>query len=84
MDKTGRELTRLLNGMNQRMEAAFLLLKICPQCGTKLKINSKYRKCVKHGLVSRRTKYQLFQSLEPWLGSWTSDPASEKDDKTRM
>lgn len=76
----GRAVTRLINGMNQRMEAAFLLLCICPQCGENCRVISSKKHawevwCPKHKTVSTRTKLELWTALDPSMGALTTDPA---------
>jgi len=69
---TGREYTRLINGMNQRMEAAFLLLRICPQCGANLMLTGLSALwCPKHEIVCTRTKMELWNQLDPSMGAIT-------------
>lgn len=75
-EKSMRDLTRTLNGQNQRIEAAFLLLSICPVCGANCRVNTISKKgwdlwCPKHSIVSSRSKLELWEALDPASGALT-------------
>jgi hypothetical protein len=62
---------RKINGLRQRLEAAMLLLRICPKCGTELSPSHLYADdgewqlhCDTDGYVCTRTREELRRQLD--------------------
>jgi hypothetical protein len=71
---SARNYARRINGLRQRLEAAFLLLGYCPQCGM---LGSYYPSalegtwkvvCSTHGVVCSRTRSELESQMDIGFG----------------